>query len=544
MNGPSVNFRRRSLVQFTIIVLTVLSVVDGQSTCLFMRETPFDLTEMPKEPQNPHFRNALRSTERQLDRMFSTTYGHFYSNNAKIFNDFFDELDEQFAVDDQPRSAVKTALGSLFRKIFITEFSLLNPMRQVSDTERHCMTRIQTHMRPFGQIPTKIATQLDRSFATWKSVVNTLEKTSILLINVADRLQLSSELSVETRPCLGFCLNVLRGCFAEVAELESQWEELIDALQLLAPRLKGASNPYLSMAPIPVQISEAIMLFQEKGDALSSRIIFQCFEPIFRAKRSTDETKVDKPFIVPDGETAAKVLGEYLDAEYHKADLVKKDVLLLSDRLSRMRGAWRALPAAICSDGQVAAPTGEGCWNGKQVASYRRPLAANGIRGQKKESRIFGFETFKRFDFLDYLKLLCCLETFIEERIKLMAMARHLDFVYDGRVSRRIESPMIEGSALEDLGGPDDEETLEGSAYNRDDEDQQAESEVLGDLLDIRLLEQKRGNFSPPTRRNNWTIVLSVGAFFVVQILRFYFRSSSFKRSQMFHSRSSHLPHV
>ncbi|KAI6226596.1 Glypican domain containing protein [Aphelenchoides besseyi] len=447
--------------------------------------------------------------------MFSTTYGHFYSNNAKIFNDFFDELDEQFAVDDQPRSAVKTALGSLFRKIFITEFSLLNPMRQVSDTERHCMTRIQTHMRPFGQIPTKIATQLDRSFATWKSVVNTLEKTSILLINVADRLQLSSEctgalvrlrechvcsgVSVETRPCLGFCLNVLRGCFAEVAELESQWEELIDALQLLAPRLKGASNPYLSMAPIPVQISEAIMLFQEKGDALSSRIIFQCFEPIFRAKRSTDETKVDKPFIVPDGETAAKVLGEYLDAEYHKADLVKKDVLLLSDRLSRMRGAWRALPAAICSDGQVAAPTGEGCWNGKQVASYRRPLAANGIRGQKKNP-----------EFSD-LKL--SRETFIEERIKLMAMARHLDFVYDGRVSRRIESPMIEGSALEDLGGPDDEETLEGSAYNRDDEDQQAESEVLGDLLDIRLLEQKRGNFSPPTRRNNWTIVLSVGAF-------------------------------
>ena len=48
----------------------------------------------------------------------------------QIFADFFDEIADQFAaVDDQPaRSGVKAALSVLFRKIFVTEFSLMNPL--------------------------------------------------------------------------------------------------------------------------------------------------------------------------------------------------------------------------------------------------------------------------------------------------------------------------------------------------------------------------------------------------------------------------------
>ena len=105
------------------------------------------------------------------------------------------------------------------------------------------MTRIQPALRPFGQAPARIAVQLERAFATWRAVVGALERTSSVLVAVGDRLRLSAAcgsalvrlrechvcagVSAGARPCLGFCLNVLRGCLAEVAELEPQWADLI-----------------------------------------------------------------------------------------------------------------------------------------------------------------------------------------------------------------------------------------------------------------------------------------------------------------------------
>lgn len=164
-----------------------------------------------------------------------------------MFADFFDELDEQFAAEDLAGASAsaahwagpRPALASLFRKVFLAEFALLNPLRDVGDAERHCLARLQTALRPFGQLPAKITLQLGRAFRAWKGTVRALERASLLLIGLADKLRLSRECSAgltrlrqchvcagasaETRPCSGHCLNVLRGCFAEIAELEPQW---------------------------------------------------------------------------------------------------------------------------------------------------------------------------------------------------------------------------------------------------------------------------------------------------------------------------------
>lgn len=46
----------------------------------------------------------------------------------------------------------------------------------------------------------------------------------------------------------------------------------LDSLIQFSGRLKNVHNPYNSLAPTPVQISESIMLFQEKGSLFSSRV--------------------------------------------------------------------------------------------------------------------------------------------------------------------------------------------------------------------------------------------------------------------------------
>lgn len=60
-------------------------------------------------------------------------------------------------------------------------------------------------------------------------------------------------------------------------------------------------------------------------------------------------------------------------------------------QLGRMKGAWRLLPTAICVDGQLAAPTGEQCWNGEKIAPYRRIIVSSGVSSQKRNPE-FGKE--------------------------------------------------------------------------------------------------------------------------------------------------------
>lgn len=164
-----------------------------------------------------------------------------FNYSFQLFSDFFDEVDEQFAVEDS--MSMKPALASLFRKIFLTEFSLMNPLRDISDGERHCMARLQGTLKPFGQIPQKLSLQLERAFVSWKVTIQTLEKTSQLLINISDKLVLNKECvsglirlrqchvcvgaNPQTKPCMGFCLNTLKGCFAEIAEIEPQWTQIM-----------------------------------------------------------------------------------------------------------------------------------------------------------------------------------------------------------------------------------------------------------------------------------------------------------------------------
>ncbi|CAD5231107.1 unnamed protein product [Bursaphelenchus okinawaensis] len=459
-----------------------------------------------------HFRDALRSTERQLDRMFHQTYGSFYRDNSKVFSDFFDEIDEQFAVDD-PSASLKSALGLLFRKIFLIEFGLMNPMRDISNAERHCMARLQGQLKPFGQIPAKLALLLDRTFAIWKLTISTLEKASQLLIRLGDKMVLKPEcvnklvhmkqchvcsgINVKTKPCMGFCLNVLNGCFAEVAEIEPQWTGLMETLQLISSRLKSANNVYHVLAPVPIQISEAIMLFQERGTTISNRIVFQCFEPKMRFRRATEESVLDRPVVVNSPDMGPSWLSESLTSLYRKGDGLKREIGRFNDRLILMKGAWRLLPTAICSDGQVAQNAGEQCWNGETTSGYKKAVVASGINPQRYNPEFKGFN-------LNLSK-----ETFIDERLSLHSLRQQLLNVFDGKSAK---SESIDASGLEELNpdpdNPDDEDNYEGSAYSN------CNDHAVMDDVKIQLLEQRSG-----TSRTIGCLLTSIGLFLLLRIL-------------------------
>lgn len=149
---------------------------------------------------------------------------------------------DTYFISDYPNSTMKQVLQRLFKKLFIKIFELMNPLRSINELEKDCLGQLLDDLKPFGGIPQKITLLLDRSFVAWKTILKSLDSANEVLFRLLDVVmspQCSTELtrmhqchvcsgaSPLSKPCPGFCLNVLKGCFAELAEIDPQWNAVI-----------------------------------------------------------------------------------------------------------------------------------------------------------------------------------------------------------------------------------------------------------------------------------------------------------------------------
>lgn len=85
-------------------------------------------------------------------------------------------------------------------------------------------------------------------------------------------------LTGNTKPCSGYCLNVLRGCLTKyVAELDSPWNAYVEAVERLVIAVKQHNNEVgvnadLVIRGLETRISEAIMHAMEKGHEIDVRV--------------------------------------------------------------------------------------------------------------------------------------------------------------------------------------------------------------------------------------------------------------------------------
>ncbi|KAI8514278.1 Glypican-4, partial [Branchiostoma belcheri] len=95
----------------------------------------------------------------------------------------------------------------------------------------------------------------------------------------------------EVMACNNFCLNVMKGCLANQADLDLEWNNYIgclanqadldlewnnyiDAMLMVADRLEGPFNIESVVDPIDVKISDAIMNLQENSITVSSKRLY------------------------------------------------------------------------------------------------------------------------------------------------------------------------------------------------------------------------------------------------------------------------------
>ncbi|CAK5071825.1 unnamed protein product [Meloidogyne enterolobii] len=139
-----------------------------------------------------HFKEGFNNSMAALRKIFRRTYGQFYVQNKQIFNKF---VNDSLLVFEQGNGCFIEALQQLFKRIFLTEFSLLNPLvrkffqfksllnfKRSIDKEKqqilNCIMSLFPILRPFGSGPEAISQLTGRAFRIWSSTIFALEQIS------------------------------------------------------------------------------------------------------------------------------------------------------------------------------------------------------------------------------------------------------------------------------------------------------------------------------------------------------------------------------
>uniref|UniRef100_A0A3Q3W8X9 Glypican 2 n=1 Tax=Mola mola TaxID=94237 RepID=A0A3Q3W8X9_MOLML len=334
------------------------------------------------------FRELIDLSEKSMNQMFTKTYGRLFTQNSHVFQELFVELRRYYSGGSVSLSEV---LSDFWSRLVERVFSLVNPQYQFSEDYLECVSKHAEQLQPFGDVPRKLRVQVSRAFVAARALSQGLA-TGRDIVNKA--LTADSECvrglmrqwycplcrgMPSLRPCHSLCLNVMKGCLANQADLDTEWNNFIDALYQVSEKLEGPFNIELAADSISVKVSEAIMYMQENSISISTKVFQGCGSPRpapGRSKRSPKESGGNKrPFRTYSAEekptTAA---GTNLD----------RLVTELKERLRPMRGFWVSLPHTICNDERMAADvTNEDrCWNGQSRGRYLPDVTGDGLVSQ------------------------------------------------------------------------------------------------------------------------------------------------------------------
>ncbi|TMS17785.1 Glypican-6 [Larimichthys crocea] len=328
------------------------------------------------------FRELIDLSEKSMNQMFTKTYGRLFTQNAHVFQELFVELRRYYSGGSVSLSEV---LSDFWSRLVERVFSLVNPQYQFSEDYLECVSKHAEQLQPFGDVPRKLRVQVSRAFiasralsqglAYWSGYCQQSNKADCRFrvrawADASVVLPLCVEASPPCGPCHSLCLNVMKGCLANQADLDTEWNNFIDALYQISEKLEGPFNMELAADSISVKVSEAIMHMQENSvvEAPGQRQD----GPNAHPKSQGGNRRPFRTYSPEEKPTTAA--GTNLD----------RLVTELKERLRPMRGFWVSLPHTICNDEKMAADvTNEDrCWNGQTRGRYLPDVTGDGLVSQ------------------------------------------------------------------------------------------------------------------------------------------------------------------
>ncbi|XP_070537696.1 glypican-6-like [Ptychodera flava] len=338
------------------------------------------------------FKELLEKAENDLHEMFIRTYGLLYQQNAYVFTELFKDLRSYYEGEDMD---LLDAQNEFFVTLFQKMFQLLNAQYSFDDAYMSCVSEFVDELQPFGDVPHKLSLQINRAFIAARTFVQGLAIGADVAEKVAqvypteECSQALMKMSycphckglTTTKPCNNFCVNVMKGCLASHADLDTEWNNYIEKMLKLAERLEGPFNIESVIDPIDVKISDAIMNFQDGSVAVSEKVFGGCGTPQL-GKRSTNEFDFDPSRLHPRGNQPRPTT-----AAGTSLDRLVKDI---RGKIKLAKRFWSGLPYTVCNDENVAAVVAneEECWNGENQARYEAEIVGDGLLQQANNPEV------------------------------------------------------------------------------------------------------------------------------------------------------------
>ncbi|XP_021250234.1 glypican-5-like isoform X7 [Numida meleagris] len=329
------------------------------------------------------FESFLRLAENRTRSLFETAYRPMAKEAAEPVKELFTDISLYILGEE---TTVENAVLRFFDSLFPLVYSrLINPgINDLSEDYTECLRLTRQDINPFGRYSKNMVTELSKSL--WASrMLSQALSLGTEVINTTEHAALTKECSralvrmqycphcqglTLIRPCVGYCLNVMRGCLASVSELDMQWREYISMLEYLTNEMAASHDMEITLTGIWNSINEAILHAQLNGPQLSATVDKVCGQP------KQQEGNLSSGHIVP--------LKEATEAQ----TLVLAHTSLNNKRrefinyMKQSRTFYASLAERLC-DGDLVMRDSSTCWNGEDVVeSYTSRVVSSGLKAQ------------------------------------------------------------------------------------------------------------------------------------------------------------------
>lgn len=335
-----------------------------------------------------YFLELLNGSERWLEEAFVKALGALYGPNAVVFRDLYSDLRRYY------RGAalnLEEALDEFWARLLERMLKASDPAAAplISDDFLECASKQTETLRLFGEAPRELKTRLVRVFVEARVFVQGLNMAGDVVRKVS-QVPLTPECNRaimklvycphcrglgSVKPCANYCKNVMKGCLANQADLDTEWQNLIDTMLQVASSFGTEPSMDVILHSIPVRISEAVQHMQENMELYTSKLFQACGE---RGEEGTPTSVSEEP---KKKESTVTTL-EYKPSS---AAAVRLEVQVsdVSSKLKEMQMFWIQLPSALCnSKAASGSSNNDKCWNGMAKARYLPEIMGDGLANQ------------------------------------------------------------------------------------------------------------------------------------------------------------------
>ncbi|XP_029986811.1 glypican-5 [Sphaeramia orbicularis] len=337
------------------------------------------------------FEVLMRQAENHTNAVLQGSYRTMADQTIGPVRELFTDiglflLGSELNVDD----IVQRFFDALFPLVYN---HLINPgLSDVSPGYAECIRSSSRDVRPFGGVPSLLSDQITRSGISGKLLLQALHL-GIEVINTTDHLQLSRECRrallkmhycphcqglTQSKPCMGYCLNVMRGCLASMAEIDAHWREFVRSLEGLSARMQGPQDLEQVLLGVHTLVHDAVGHAQKNGPRLSAQVHKLCGPPSRRPAQSVSIQRSSSSRESLPLKNPVRVSGDSL--------AIRRKDFLSSLRLYRTY--YGGLADQLCVS-ELTPGDGLSCWNGTNIVkSYTLRVVGNGIKAQSTNPEV------------------------------------------------------------------------------------------------------------------------------------------------------------